>query len=103
MCPSTDMYILCNNNLLTEQGKRLCMYIYIYIYQQRTMDIIGLYPNIPHGKGPASLRKLLESTNNKQISSDTLTELVEVVLNNNIFEFDEKTFKQKVFSFHGGF
>ena len=59
------------------------------------MDIIGLYPNIPHGKGPASLRKLLESTNNKQISSDTLTELVEVVLNNNIFEFDEKTFKQK--------
>ena len=79
------------------------IYIYIYIYQQRTMDIIGLYPNIPHGKGPASLRKLLESTNNKQISSDTLTELVEVVLINNIFEFDEKTFKQKIFSFHGGF
>ena len=29
------------------------------------------------------------------ISSDTLTELAEVVLKNNIFEFDEKTFKQK--------
>ena len=32
---------------------------------------------------------------NKQISSDTLTELAEIVLKNNIFEFDKKTFKQK--------
>ena len=32
---------------------------------------------------------------NKQISSDTFTELAEVVLKNNIFEFDKKTFKQK--------
>ena len=32
---------------------------------------------------------------NKQISSDTLTELAEVVFKNNIFEFDKKTFKQK--------
>ena len=31
---------------------------------------------------------------NKQISSDTLIELTEIVLKNNIFEFDEKTFKQ---------
>ena len=30
----------------------------------------------------------------KQISSDTLIELAETVLRNNIFEFDEKTFKQ---------
>ena len=29
------------------------------------------------------------------MSSDTLTELAEIVLKNNIFEFDEKTFKQK--------
>ena len=31
---------------------------------------------------------------NKQISSDTLVELVEIVLKSNIFQFDEKTFKQ---------
>ena len=31
----------------------------------------------------------------RQISSDTLMELAEVVLKINIFEFDEKTFKQK--------
>ena len=60
-----------------------------------TMDVVGPYPNIPHGEGLASLRRSLETRDNKQISSDTLTELAEVVLKNNIFEFDEKTFKQK--------
>ena len=59
------------------------------------MDVVGLYLNIPHGEGLASLRRFLETRDNKQISSDTLTELAEVVLKNNIFEFDEKTFKQK--------
>ena len=60
-----------------------------------TMDVVGLYPNIPHGEGLASLPRFLETRDNKQISRDTLTELAEVVLKNNIFEFDEKTFKQK--------
>ena len=60
-----------------------------------TMDVVGLYPNIPHGEGLDSLRRFLETRDNKQISSDTLTELPEVVLKNNIFEFHEKTFKQK--------
>ena len=60
-----------------------------------TMDVVGLYPNIPHGEGLDSLRRYLETRDNKQISSDTLMELAEVVLKNNIFKFDEKTFKQK--------
>ena len=59
------------------------------------MDVAGLYPNIPQGEVLASLRRFLETRDNKQISSDTLTELVEVALKNNIFEFDEKTSKQK--------
>ena len=42
-----------------------------------------------------SLYKFLETSGNKQISSDALAELVEIVLKNNIFEFDEKIFKQK--------
>ena len=36
----------------------------------------------------------MELRDNKQISSDTLIELAEIVLKNNIFQFDEKTFKQ---------
>ena len=60
-----------------------------------TMDVVGLYPNIPYGEGLASLRRFLEARDSKQVSSNTLTELAELVLKNNIFEFDEKTFKQK--------
>ena len=41
------------------------------------------------------LYKFLEARENKQISSETLGELAEIVLKNNIFEFYEKTFKQK--------
>ena len=59
------------------------------------MDVVGLHPYIPHGEGLASLRKLLETSDYKHIPGDTLTELAEVVLKDNIFESDEKTFKQK--------
>ena len=44
------------------------------------IDVVSLYPNIPHGEGLASLHRFLETRNNKQISSDTLTELAELVL-----------------------
>ena len=54
-----------------------------------TMDIIVLYPNIPHGQGHACLCKFSEIKDNKQSLTDTLEELVEVVLKINIFEFDE--------------
>ena len=37
----------------------------------------------------------MEIRENKQISSDTLAEFAEIVLKNNIFGFDEKSFKQK--------
>ena len=46
-------------------------------------------------EGLASLYKFLETRESKQISSDTLAELADIVLKNDIFEFDEKTFKQK--------
>ena len=59
------------------------------------MDGVGLYPNIPNGEGLASLGRFLETRYNKQMSSDILAELPEVVLKNNIFEFDKKTFKQE--------
>ena len=58
-----------------------------------TMDVVSLYPNIPHGKGLDFFRRFLETRHNKEISSDTLAELMEVVLKNNIFEFDKNAFK----------
>ena len=59
------------------------------------MDDVGLYPNIPHGESLTSFCKFLETWDNKQMLSDTSAELAEIVLRNNIPEFDEKTFKQK--------
>ena len=59
-----------------------------------TIDVVGLYPNIPHDEGLAFLKDFLDSRVDKQVTTDTLIELTEVVLKNNIFEFSDKTYKQ---------
>ena len=59
------------------------------------MDVVGLYTNILHDEGLPVLRKRLDERDEKDVSTDTLVELVELVLKNNIFNFNEKTLKQK--------
>ena len=60
-----------------------------------TVDVVGLYPNIPHEEGLSALRKRLDLRQEKDVTTSTLVELAEVVLKNNIFTFKEKTLKQK--------
>ena len=60
-----------------------------------TIDVVCLYPNIPHEEGLSALRKRLDNRMEKYISSDTLCDLAEVVLKNNIFEFGKKNIKGK--------
>ena len=60
-----------------------------------TMDVVGLYPNIPHEEGLSALRKRLETRKEKYVSTDTIIVLAEVVLKNKIITFGEKTLKQK--------
>ena len=60
-----------------------------------TVDVVGLYPNIPHEEGLSALRKRLDNRKEKYISTDTLCDLAKVVLKNNIFKFSKKIFKQK--------
>ena len=55
------------------------------------IDVVGLYANIPYDEGLESLKEFLNSRVDQQVKTDTLTELVELVLKNNIFEFDQKT------------
>ena len=43
------------------------------------MDAVGLYPNISHGEVLVSLYKFLETRDSKQILSDTLAELAEII------------------------
>ena len=41
------------------------------------MDVVGLYPNILHDKGLSAVRKRLEERDEKNVSTDTIVELVE--------------------------
>ena len=59
-----------------------------------TIHVFGLYPNIPHEEGLASLRKFLDARTGKKVTNETLLELAEIVLKNNIFQFNEKTLEQ---------
>ena len=58
-----------------------------------TIDVVGLYPNIPHDEDLAFLKDFLDSNVDKQVTTDTLIELAEIVLKNDIFEFSDKTYK----------
>ena len=60
-----------------------------------TIDVAGVYPNIPHDEGLSALRKWLDLRQEKDITTSPLVELAEVVINNNIFTFKEKSLKQK--------
>ena len=59
-----------------------------------TIDVVGLYPNIPHDEDLAFLKDFVDSRVDKKVTADTLIELAELVLKNKIFEFSDKTYKQ---------
>ena len=59
-----------------------------------TIDVVALYPNISHEKGMASFRKFLHAKTEKKVITETLVELSEIVLKNNIFQFNEKILKE---------
>ena len=60
----------------------------------RTIDVVGLYPNIQHEGGLAAIKEALDKRDDKSISTETLMELAECVLKNNIFEHNEDLYKQ---------
>ena len=53
-----------------------------------TIDVVGLYPNIQHERGFAAIKKALDKRDDKSISTETLMELAECVLKNNIYNED---------------
>ena len=58
-----------------------------------TIDVVS-YPNIPHNEGLAFLKDFLDSRVDKQVTTDTLIELTQLVLKNNNFGFSDKSYKQ---------
>ena len=59
-----------------------------------TIDVVGLYLNIPHEDGLVAMRKALDEREDKIVSTDSLIELAECVLKNNIFEHNTSFYKQ---------
>ena len=59
-----------------------------------TIDVVELYPNIPHKEGLEAIRKALDKREDQTISTDSLILLEECVLKNNVFEHNIRYFKQ---------
>ena len=53
-----------------------------------TIDIVGLFPNIPYEEGLITIRRALDTRKHKTILTDSLIELTECVLKNNVLEHD---------------
>ena len=59
-----------------------------------TTDVVGLYSIIPNEEGMRFLKNVLEKKTNKNVFTDILIELAELVLQNNYFEFNDRYLKQ---------
>ena len=53
-----------------------------------TVDVVGLYSNLPHNAGLKALINMLEAREHKAVSTDDLVKMVRFVLENNYFEFN---------------
>ena len=61
-----------------------------------TVDVVGLYPSIPHGEGLEAIRVALDRRDNPGVATDTLVGLASLVLDNNYFEFNDRIYRQKL-------
>ena len=59
-----------------------------------TIDVVGLYPNIPHEEGLEAIQKALDKREDQTILTDSLILLAKRVLKNNVFEHNMRYFKQ---------
>jgi hypothetical protein len=57
---------------------------------------VGLYTNIPIEEGLDAVREALEERQDKSVTTEFLVRLLELVLKNNIFEFNHQLFQQLV-------
>jgi hypothetical protein len=61
-----------------------------------SIDVVGLYTNIPTEEGIEAMRKTLETRKDKSINTNTIIELLEHVLKLNIFEFNSELYIQNI-------
>ena len=61
-----------------------------------TVDMVGLYPRIPHSEGLSAIREALGRRLGTVVTTDNLVGLASLVLNNNYFEFNNRIYRQKL-------
>ena len=59
-----------------------------------TIDVVGLYPNIPHDERLIAMWKAQDLRKDERILTESLIELAKCVLKNNIFEHNLSFYKQ---------
>ena len=57
-----------------------------------TMDVSGLFKNIPKEEGLESARATLDEREKQDIPTGYILRLLELILENNIFEFNQEKF-----------
>ena len=60
-----------------------------------TIDVVGLYPHIPHDEDLTAVRKALDNRCDSEILTNDIVDQVELVLKNYNFEFDGKHYLHK--------
>ena len=58
------------------------------------VDVVSLYSSIPHDEGLEVLRVALNGREDQSVSTDTLVELADLALKNDIFDFKGSYFQQ---------
>ena len=61
-----------------------------------SIDVVGLYTNIPHNEGIESVRKALNTRKNPEVPTETLIDFLQLVLKYNIFEFNKNLYQQEI-------
>ena len=59
-----------------------------------TMDIKSLYPSVPRKEGLEACKEALEKRKHKSIATDAVMQMLEVTLDNNIFQLNNKNYIQ---------
>jgi hypothetical protein len=61
-----------------------------------TIDVCRLYTNIPMNEGIEAVTEALDEMDDKTVSSEFLSRLLELVLKKNIFELNGQLYKQLI-------
>ena len=59
-----------------------------------TIDVVGLYPSIPHQTGLEALKEALDNRKTRKVPTGKLVKMAEFVLRNNYFQFSDKMYQQ---------